>query len=105
MNFIGISTLVGSIVLIAFAIQLFTYSAGNLLLNKLLAVFFLNRGISNLLFFAIALNAESYLKLLYPVSAMLLFLSPATIFLYTRSFISDSSKLKFKDKYSLLNGK
>ena len=97
MNFIGISTLVGSIVLIAFAIQLFTYSAGNLLLNKLLAVFFLNRGISNLLFFAIALNAESYLKLLYPVSAMLLFLSPATIFLYTRSFISDSSKLKFKD--------
>jgi len=104
MNFLEVSMLIGSVVLIAFAFQLFTFSAGNLLLNKLLAIFFLNRAFSQLLVLSISFHAESYLKFLYPISSIFLFLSPAAIYLYARSFISDSSKLKNNDYLHLIPG-
>ena len=41
MNFFELAMVAGTIILIAFALQLFVYSKGNKLLNKLLAVLFL----------------------------------------------------------------
>ena len=102
MNFLEVSMLIGSVVMFTFAIQLFTNPAGNLLLNKLLGVFFLSRCIQNLLLFIIYIPTDSNLIFIYPIFGFFLFLSPPAIYLYTRSFINDSSTLKIKDALHLI---
>lgn len=102
MNFFELSLAAGTVVLLIFAIQLFLYTSGNLLLNKLLGIFFIIRVIIYIFILSISLNSANYSNVLFiPVSTLAILGGPV-IYLYIRSFINDESKLHRKDLWHLI---
>jgi len=102
MNFFEIAMITGTILLIAFAIQLIIYSKGNLLLNKLLGVVFLIRGSHDLFFLLISLNYHSGLVTIISILPIIMFLAAPAIYIYIRSFIYDQSQLRTFDLVHLI---
>lgn len=102
MRFYEISLLAGAFILIAFAFHLFTYTKGILLLNRLLAVLFLSRGVQNLFLLLVSLNQLAGFALVFELMLFLMYLAPAAAYLYVRSFTADDSKLHSKDLIHLI---
>ncbi len=88
--------------MLIFAIQLFFYSSGNLLLNKLLGIFFTIRVIIYLFILSVSLGSDYYSNILFIPTATLAIISGPVIYLYIHSFLNDSSKLNRKDLWHLL---
>lgn len=102
MNFFELAMVAGTIILIAFALQLFVYSKGNKLLNKLLAVLFLSRAIQNIFFILVHLKLiDSYL-IIISIIPIAIFVAPPALYLYIRSFLNDHSRLKPVDLLHLI---
>ncbi len=93
MNFFEVSMLAGTFILIAFAGHLFTYTKGNALLNKLIGIIFLTRGVQNLSSVFISLGHPLGFELVITLVPLLTFLAPAATYLYIRAFIRDESKI------------
>ena len=102
MSFFEISLLAGAILLIVFAFHLFTYTKGNLLLNRLLAVLFLSRGVQNLFLLLVSLDQLAGFAIVFEMMLFLMYLAPAAAYLYVRSFTADDSKLHSKDFIHLI---
>ena len=102
MNIFEISMLAGTILLFAFALHLFVYPKGNLLLNKLLGIIFLSRSLLHLFFLFISINDQSNTVLLFNFISVFMFLGAPTTYLHIRSFVNDQSKLCYKDTLHLI---
>ena len=102
MIFFEITIFAGIMILIAFAIQLFAHSQGNLLLNKLLGFLFLSRAINSLFFLALCFKDNVSFSPLTTIVPIVIFLGPPAIYLYIRSFVFDQSRLRRSDILHLI---
>lgn len=87
----------GAFLAFIFAIHLFTYSKGNILLNKLLGLLFMIRALNNAvyLFNTAPLSSQDLWALI--ITQLLIFFSPSLFYLYLRCFIGDETKLRKSD--------
>lgn len=87
----------GAFLAFIFAIHLFTYSKGNVLLNKLLGLLFMIRALNNAVYlFNNAPFANQDLLVLL-TTQLLIFFSPSLFYLYLRCFMGDETKLRKRD--------
>ena len=87
----------GAFLAFIFAIHLFTYTKGNVLLNKLLGLLFMIRALNNAVYlFNTAPYANQDLWVLL-TTQLLIFFSPSLFYLYLRCFIGDETKLRKRD--------
>ena len=104
MSFFEIAILIGAVILITFSLHLLTYLKGNNLLNQLLGFTFLTRGVQNLFILFLSnhqlINSPSF----FAFSLVLMVLTPASIYLYIRTFVNDETKLRVKDLFHLIPG-
>ncbi len=102
MNLFDFIILGGSMLMLTFALHLFVYSQGNLLLNKLLGILFLMRALQNLFFFFISIKDSLVAITFFSGTSVFMFLVPPAVYLYLRAFIHDQSKLGVKDALHLI---
>lgn len=86
--------LTGVFLLLAFALQLFAYTKGNLLLNKLLGIIFLIRGVQALFFLMVSMGINTHMIYVFSLVPVIMFMAPPVIYLYIRSFVYDQSSLR-----------
>jgi len=102
MSFFELTMLTGAFLLLAFAVQLFAYTRGNLLLNKLLAFILLGRAIQDIFILLISLDIKDNILFVISIVPLIMFLVPPAIYLYIRSFVYDHSKLRRIDLIHLI---
>ena len=97
MNLLIITLLAGIFLFIPFAFHLFTLKEGNVLLNRLLGLLFLNRAIQSLYYLQAYYFHNFYLNGLIFLSPLATFLTPPLMFVYVRAFIYDENHFRKRD--------
>jgi AraC-like DNA-binding protein len=92
----------GAFLSFIFTLHLFTYNYGNILLNRLLGLLFFVRALNGSILMVNSVEFfEDQTKITLLIQG-LLFLAPATLFLYIRAYLFDESRLKKSDLLHLL---
>lgn len=97
MSFFSIVLFGSTFLIVFFSLHLFTYSKGNVLLNRLLSQVLLSRGFIYLI--TVLLSAKSFPHYELIVKLMFVFLcfTPPVFYLYVRAFLSNQTRLRRSD--------
>ena len=87
----------GTFLSFIFTLHLFTYNVGNILLNRLLGLLFFVRALNSCILIVNSIDFFEDKVMVGGIIQGLLFLTPATLFLYIRAFLFDETRLKKKD--------
>ena len=92
----------GAFLSFIFTVHLFTYNYGNILLNRLLGLLFFVRALNSSILMVNSIDSfDDKIKVSVLIQG-LLFLAPATLFLYIQAYLFDDSRLKKRDLLHLL---
>jgi AraC-like DNA-binding protein len=92
----------GAFLSFIFTVHLFTYNVGNILLNRLLGLLFFVRALNSCILMVNSIDSFDDKIRISVLIQGLLFLAPATLFLYIRAYLFDASRLKKRDLLHLL---
>ena len=92
----------GAFISFIFTFHLFTYNVGNILLNRLLGLLFFVRALNSSILIVNSVDFFNHQVKITALIQVLLFLAPATLFLYIRAFLFDETRLKKKDVFHLV---
>lgn len=92
----------GTFISFIFTLHLFTYNVGNILLNRLLGLLFFVRALHSGILIVNSVDFFNHQAKITLLIQGLLFLAPATLFLYIRAFLFDETRLKKKDVLHLV---
>lgn len=84
---------VGTFISFLFSVHLLTVRTGNLLINRMLGIWFLSRFLDNVLFYAILFDFTFDFPIILKAFAPVFLISPACIFLYVKYFLQDRPKM------------